>query len=176
LKAIQFCKKTIFLMAVAFLPAYVAVADDEDKQSSRQDIVMYALGLSGIDYKYGGNSPDTGLDCSGFVRHVFLHIAHKDLPRNAYAMSHVGEIIEMSDLEPGDLVFFNTLHRRFSHVGIYVGEDRFIHAPSSGAQIAISSMKERYWSHRFDGARRILAASSTPVSTSASNFRSPVSE
>lgn len=155
-----FSKNYLFLIAGLVLSAFTAIADEEAIQTSRQDIVMYALGLSGIDYKYGGNSPDTGLDCSGFVRHVFQHIAGKKLPRNAYAMSRIGEVIDTNELEPGDLVFFNTLHKKFSHVGIYLGEDRFIHAPSSGAQIAISDMKEKYWSRRFNGARRIMASTS----------------
>ncbi|HSN40919.1 MAG TPA: C40 family peptidase [Burkholderiales bacterium] len=108
-----------------------------------------------MDYKYGGDSPETGFDCSGFVHYVFNQAAGLVLPRNAHDISRVGEKITRDELEPGDLVFFNTLRRPFSHVGIYLGGHRFIHAPSRGGQVEIVNMTSRYWQKRYNGARRI---------------------
>lgn len=108
-----------------------------------------------MPYKYGGNSPDTGFDCSGFVDHVFRHTLGIKLPRSSYEISQVGQAISKSSLHTGDLVFFNTLHRKFSHVGIYLGGERFIHAPSSGGGVRTENMREDYWKTRYEGARRI---------------------
>jgi cell wall-associated NlpC family hydrolase len=119
------------------------------------DLVLFAMGFFGADYKYGGTTPEGGFDCSGFVRHVFKEAAGLLLPRSSYEISHAGARVEANALEPGDLVFFNTLRRTFSHVGIYVGEGRFIHSPSAGKTVAISSMHETYWRNKFDGARRV---------------------
>jgi len=121
-----------------------------------QDLIMYAMGFLGINYKYGGNTPETGFDCSGFVRHIFSQTIGVTLPRNAKAMSDNGVNISKHDLKAGDLVFFNTLKREYSHVGIYLGDDRFIHSPSSGGGIEIANMSARYWANRYDGGRRIL--------------------
>jgi cell wall-associated NlpC family hydrolase len=120
-----------------------------------QDIMLQALGLIGVTYRYGGNSPETGLDCSGFIRYVFKHALNIALPHNAFAISRLGEEIEKEELKPGDLVFFNTLGRKFSHVGIYLGDDRFVHAPSSGGKIQIVRMTDAYWAKRYNGARRV---------------------
>lgn len=120
------------------------------------DMLDYALNLIGVNYKYGGSQPTTGFDCSGYVRHVFSQMAGLSLPHNALAMSRLGRKISPDELKPGDLVFFNTLKRSFSHVGIYVGNNRFIHAPSSGGGVEIVSMQDKYWVQRFNGARRLL--------------------
>jgi len=121
-----------------------------------QNILLYALSLNGARYKFGGLSEDTGFDCSGFVSHVFEEAAGLVLPHNAWAISHAGEQITRTELKPGDLVFFNTLRRAFSHVGIYLGDNRFIHASSAtSGDVMISNLTEKYWSKRFDGARRL---------------------
>lgn len=120
------------------------------------DMLGYARNLIGINYKYGGSQPSTGFDCSGYVSHVFRQMAGLSLPHNALAMSRLGKKISPDELKPGDLVFFNTLKRSFSHVGIYVGNDRFIHAPSSGGGVEVVSMQDKYWVQRFNGARRLL--------------------
>jgi len=125
-------------------------------QSTVQEIMMNALSLTGIKYHYGGTSPETGFDCSGFVRYVFGEAASIALPHNARAISQVGKMISTEELQPGDLVFFNTMKSAFSHVGIYMGNNRFIHAPSSGGGVHIVDMDSAYWAKRFDGARRIL--------------------
>jgi cell wall-associated NlpC family hydrolase len=114
-----------------------------------------ALDLLGIRYKRGGSSPETGFDCSGFVRHVFSESLGLALPHNAAAISQAGERVEKKELQPGDLVFFNTMRRAFSHVGIYLGDNQFVHAPRSGARVRIEDMGDRYWSRRYNGARRI---------------------
>lgn len=119
------------------------------------DLAMYAMGLVDTPYKYGGNSPDDGLDCSGFVVHVFGKVTNKRLPRTSAQISRVGLKVDKRDLRPGDLVFFNTLNAPNSHVGIYVGEGRFVHAPGSGKAIALAVMDQKYWRTRYEGARRI---------------------
>ncbi|HEY8354744.1 MAG TPA: C40 family peptidase [Methylophilaceae bacterium] len=123
---------------------------------SLREILINALSLEGVRYRYGGSSPETGFDCSGFVRYVFKEAANISLPHNARAISRIGEIISRHQLQPGDLVFFNTMRSAFSHVGIYIGNNRFIHAPSSGGGVEVVDMNEDYWTRRFDGARRIL--------------------
>ena len=120
------------------------------------DLAIYAMSLAETPYRYGGDSPEIGFDCSGFVRHVFLKSLGLQLPRTSLEISRVGEPLQEDQLHPGDLVFFNTQQQSFSHVGIYVGEDRFVHAPKSGKAIALVNMRESYWRSRYDGARRII--------------------
>lgn len=119
------------------------------------DLTMKAMDFMGIRYKRGGSTPENGLDCSGFVRLVFKDALGANLPRTAAEISRVGENIDQKDLQPGDLVFYNTLRRGFSHVGIYLGDNKFIHSPSAGGQVRIESMDIAYWKNRFNGARRI---------------------
>lgn len=119
------------------------------------DMLMYAISLSGIPYRYGGKNPREGFDCSGFVSHVFKTALNFSLPTNALAMSRIGQAIASSELSPGDLVFFNTMSNPYSHVGIYIGDERFIHSPRSGGKIEIVHMQQKYWASRFDGARRL---------------------
>ena len=139
---------------------------DKSWSSSAQEVLMNALSLTGVRYKFGGNSPETGFDCSGFVRYVFQQAMNLTLPHGARAISQLGESVAIGDLKPGDLVFFNTLRSTFSHVGIYLGNNRFIHAPSSGGGIHVVDMKESYWAKRFNGARRIDTANITAVKAS----------
>jgi len=124
-------------------------------QSKAQEILINAMSLTGIKYKYGGNDPDTGFDCSGFVRYVFSHAANLTLPPTARAISQIGKTVKKDELQPGDLVFFNTLKSAFSHVGIYIGNNKFIHAPSSGSTVRIENMQTNYWAKRFNGAQRL---------------------
>jgi len=119
------------------------------------DLAVYAISLEGIPYKYGGNTPETGFDCSGFVVHVFKQTLGKSLPRTTYDMSRVGVEKDSDELMPGDLVFFNTMSQDNSHVGIYLGEGRFIHSPSTGKSISIANINATYWQKRYNGARRI---------------------
>jgi cell wall-associated NlpC family hydrolase len=119
------------------------------------DLAIRAMAMVGIRYQYGGNTPEHGLDCSGLVRYVFKQAWDADLPRTSVEMSRVGEKVDSKDLQPGDLVFYNTLRRGFSHVGIYLGDNKFVHSPSAGSSIRIESMDLSYWKKRFNGARRI---------------------
>lgn len=119
------------------------------------DLTLQALSLLGIRYEYGGSTPESGMDCSGLVRHVFKEAWGASLPRTSEEISFTGKPVDNTDLQPGDLVFFNTLKRAFSHVGIYLGDKKFIHAPSPGGRVRIESMNVSYWRKRFDGARRI---------------------
>lgn len=125
------------------------------------NLAIEAMSLVGIHYRRGGNSPEHGLDCSGLVRYVFKQSNNIDLPRTSVEMSRVGEQIDKKDLQPGDLVFFNTLRRTFSHVGIYLGDNKFIHAPTPGSAVRIESMDLSYWKARFNGARRVLESDSS---------------
>jgi cell wall-associated NlpC family hydrolase len=119
------------------------------------ELVVNAMGFLGVPYKRGGNTAETGFDCSGFVRAVYEQSVGLLLPRKAEQQAAATQRIDKTELQPGDLVFFNTLQRAFSHVGIYVGEGKFIHSPKPGAQVRVENMGINYWSSRFDGARRV---------------------
>jgi cell wall-associated NlpC family hydrolase len=121
------------------------------------EIVIQAMGLLGVPYIRGGTSEEKGFDCSGFVRHMYDKSVGLVLPRRAEEQAKVTEEIKRSELKPGDLVFFNTLKRTFSHVGIYVGDGKFIHAPRPGKAVRVDDMREAYWQNRFNGARRVQA-------------------
>lgn len=121
------------------------------------ELVMQAMGLLGVPYRSGGTSEEKGFDCSGFVRYMYEKSVGLVLPRRAEEQAKVTEEISRSELKPGDLVFFNTLKRTFSHVGIYVGDGKFIHAPRPGKAVRVDDMREAYWQQRFNGARRVQA-------------------
>lgn len=133
-----------------------------------EDLVTRAMGLLGVPYKWGGNSESRGLDCSGLVRNVYEKTFGLVLPRRAEEQAAATETIERTELQPGDLVFFNTMRRAFSHVGIYIGDGKFIHAPRKGKRVKIDDMRSAYWQKRFNGARRVQAedgaAPTAPVS------------
>jgi cell wall-associated NlpC family hydrolase len=120
-----------------------------------QDVVVNALGLIGVAYKYGGNTAEQGLDCSCFVKLVFQQTMGLVLPRTAAEMSRMGADVNRDDLQPGDLVFYNTMRRANSHVGIYIGDNQFVHSPSAGGKVRVENMTNSYWQKRFDGAKRI---------------------
>lgn len=127
------------------------------------DLVVNALSFLGVKYRYGGDSARSGFDCSGFVRYVYEETLGTVLPHNAAQQARQGEKITENQLKPGDLVFFNTLRRAFSHVGIYIGNGQFIHAPRSGQTIRVENLDSPYWAKRFDGARRIMTGQQTEV-------------
>ena len=164
--------KTARLLKVLFVLSLIAgnsVANDEpvvdapnktltalkDLRDKTSDLTINAMSMLGIKYKRGGNSAENGLDCSGFVRLVFKNSTATELPRTAKEISNKGDKVEPNDLQPGDLVFYNTLKKSFSHVGIYLGDNKFIHSPSAGGRVRIESMNVSYWKKRFNGARRI---------------------
>lgn len=175
-------RMTTYIAAIAFIfTSGTAVAEETVTQDSTsfsfsesagwkdaaQEVLMSALSLTGVKYKFGGNSPETGFDCSGFVRYVFAQAANLTLPHGARAISQLGQNVSVEQLQPGDLVFFNTLKTAFSHVGIYIGDGRFIHAPSSGGGIHVVSMTDSYWAKRFNGARRLPVSEQPPAVSSA---------
>ncbi|CAJ0885650.1 C40 family peptidase [Ralstonia mannitolilytica] len=137
--------------------------------SKTGDVVMNALGMIGLRYRFGGNTPESGLDCSGFVRYVFNDTFGFLLPRRAVEISRVGTSVDMAELRPGDLVFFNTMRHTFSHVGIYIGDNKFVHAPSTGSKIRVDDMTASYWVTRYNGARRIDGNASS-IKDGADNF------
>ena len=151
-------QKFIPLLILIFLGACQSTRPNNSSYpsgSSMNELTEYALSLTGTPYKYGGTTPDSGFDCSGFVGHVFKHTMGKTLPRSSHEISRVGIAQKSGTLRPGDLVFYNTLNRTFSHVGLYLGDGQFIHSPSSGKVVAIVNMSEPYWQKRYNGARRI---------------------
>jgi len=133
------------------------------------DMLTQAMGLLGVPYRRGGSSEETGFDCSGFVRHMYEKSFGRLLPRRANEQAKATETIDREELKPGDLVFFNTMKRAFSHVGIYVGDGKFIHAPRAGKSIRVDDMRSAYWQKRFNGARRVQPDSGTDASAPSSH-------
>ena len=128
-------------------------------RDAASDMVITAMNFLGVPYKRGGNNQDDGFDCSGFTRHIFEMSLGLVLPRRADEQASAPGLLQIArdDLKPGDLVFFNTLKRTFSHVGIYIGEGKFIHSPRTGGAVRVEDMRFVYWNTRFTGARRVDA-------------------
>jgi cell wall-associated NlpC family hydrolase len=129
------------------------------------ELVLSAMNFLGVPYKRGGQSSESGFDCSGFTRHVFENSVGLILPRRASEQANSPDLVSVkqAELKPGDLVFFNTMRRAFSHVGIYVGNGKFIHAPKPGGEVRVEDLGASYWAKRFDGARRVPVDASAPV-------------
>jgi hypothetical protein len=159
-----------------------------DHSIGREEISIQAMSLVGIPYRWGGNTPDSGFDCSGLVRYVVARAADVNLPRTTADISRRGESIEPDEIAPGDLIFFNTTGRPHSHVGIYVGKLRFVNAPSTGGTVRLDYLTNAYWAKRFDGIRRVapplerpspfdapteLAGSKAPVQSEAPAVQQP---
>lgn len=149
------------------LPAELVLAEPafvRDMRDRASDLVISAMNFIGVRYRRGGNSADEGFDCSGFTRHIFQQTVGLVLPRRADEQASASGVqkIGREELRPGDLVFFNTLRRTFSHVGIYVGEGKFIHSPRVGGEVRVEDMRQSYWDHRFTGARRVAALATNP--------------
>ena len=120
----------------------------------RKLLADFAVTLRDIRYRRGGREPSTGFDCSGFVRYVYQHTLGKELPGDSASQFLAGAKVDRDDMKTGDLVFFRIRGKRVSHVGIYLGEGRFIHSPSSGKRVSVSELSESYWAKRFVGAKR----------------------
>jgi cell wall-associated NlpC family hydrolase len=169
----SFCASRIALAALVSVP-YLAhadgvtarsIADTARERAERAaqrvwhdatDLGQFALGLIGVRYRYGGDTPTGGLDCSGLIRYVFQQVTGVTLPRTARELSQVGASVSLDDLQVGDLVFFNTRNYAFSHVGLYLGDNRFIHAPRRGRDVEITTLSRDYWQRHFNGARRLV--------------------
>ena len=164
----------IICLSIGFAHAAPVVAEEDDLEnfinqslvlsqinhisktvgSQASDLVVNAMGFLGVPYKRGGSTTN-GFDCSGFVRAMYENTLGLVLPHNAKAQAAATQTIDKAELQPGDLVFFNTLRKTFSHVGIYVGEGRFIHSPRAGGEVRIENLSDSYWRNRFNGARRV---------------------
>ena len=128
-----------------------------DGEHQTQEMVLFALGLLDTGYRFGGRNPDAGLDCSGMVAYIVENISTRRLPHNAAQIADRTRPIDVSELRPGDLVFFNTMKRRHSHMGIYIGDGRFVPAPNSRGRVRVERLDNRYFAQRIDGARTLLA-------------------
>mgnify|MGYP003390981338 CR=1 FL=1 len=143
-------------------PEFSALAEDETAlpgtlKATANDVLFQAIGLVGTPYRYGGDSPETGFDCSGLINFVFLHSAGLKLPRTTRELIEIdAPVVARERLYPGDLVYFNTLGGRVSHIGIYVGERRFVHAPSSGGTVRMDNLDTDYWRKHYVEAKRVL--------------------
>jgi cell wall-associated NlpC family hydrolase len=149
------------------LPAQVAGETQQlvsRVRDTASDLVLSAMNFLGVPYRRGGSQPEQGFDCSGFTRHIFERSVGLMLPRRADQQANEAGLLDVKkdELKPGDLVFFNTMRRAFSHVGIYVGEGKFIHSPRSGGQVRVEDMREAYWAKRFNGARRADVEATAP--------------
>ncbi|MFM6985610.1 MAG: C40 family peptidase [Hydrogenophaga sp.] len=139
----------------------------EEVSDRASQLVVNAMGFLGVPYKFGGDDSEAGgLDCSGFVRAVYEQSFGQVLPRRASEQAASTQTIDRKELKPGDLVFFNTMKRAFSHVGIYVGDGQFIHAPRAGSNIRVEDMRKAYWQQRFNGARRVVSAAASEPGSS----------
>lgn len=123
-----------------------------------QEMVIFALGLLDTGYRFGGRNPEAGLDCSGMVSYIVEQISGRRLPHNAAQIAQLTRPIPIPALQAGDLVFFNTRNQRHSHMGIYLGDGRFVHAPSSRGRVRVELLDNPYFRTRIDGARRLVAA------------------
>ena len=157
------------LAAVACIPQS-AIATPRDPGSAgtaasvsgdAMDAAVYALGLVGVAYRDGGDSPERGFDCSGLTRHVLARMGVADLPRTAREQGAIGRPVPRSVLRTGDLVFFDTQGSAYSHVGIYVGDGRFVHAPGRGKSVTLATLDSPYWQRHYNGARRYSADEAT---------------
>jgi cell wall-associated NlpC family hydrolase len=158
------CRRPLLVLSAAFLlsacsslpppapPHYITLADP----NQAQEVVMAALGLVDTGYRFGGKNPEAGLDCSGMVSYVYAKAAGLELPHNAARMADQTRPVSRERLRPGDLLFFNTENRPYSHVGLYIGDNRFIHAPSSRGKVHISSLETGWFASRFETARTLL--------------------
>ncbi|KWA13818.1 C40 family peptidase [Burkholderia territorii] len=134
-----------------------------DHSVGQEEISIQAMSLVGVPYRWGGNTPTSGFDCSGLVRYVLGRAADVNLPRTTADMSSRGVSIDPEQIAPGDLIFFNTTGRPHSHVGIYVGKLRFVNAPSTGGTVRLDYLTNPYWAKRFDGIRRVAPPRGTPA-------------
>jgi hypothetical protein len=139
-----------------------SVGGDHGFSSATSVLINNAMDLLGAHYRSGGTSSDVGFDCSGFVRNIFQQSVGMVLPRSARDQAAVSRKVDRTELQPGDLVFFNTMRRAFSHVGIYIGNGKFIHAARTGKGVRVDSMSLPYWNSRFNGGGRVALGSVTP--------------
>lgn len=151
----QTCAAAVALLSALGCAAVHAPSGADRGTVVGADVALRALSHVGVPYRYGGDDPRLGFDCSGLVRYVFRDALGLELPRRSEEIGRAGRAVEGARLQPGDLVFFDTLGRAFSHVGIYVGDGRFVHAPARRGQVRVDGLDDPYWAARFNGARRL---------------------
>ena len=156
--ALSACCIAILLTACGSAPMREPDASPQAAQQTEapdpgSEVAMYAIGLIDTGYLFGGKNPQAGLDCSGMVTYIYHHAAGLKLFGSAAELARKGRQIDKADLRAGDLVFFNTEHRHFSHVGIYIGDGRFVHAPATNGRVHISRLDNPYFAPRFEMAR-----------------------
>lgn len=150
------------LLAVAVLvgcagtPQTPSVASRTAVDAPHNELLFHAVSLIGTPYRWGGSSPETGFDCSGLINYVFQEAAGLSLPRTTRGLSELPQTTPSNGLRPGDLVLFATSGKRVDHAGIYVGDGRFVHAPSTGGRVRIDDLQASYWQRSFNSARRVL--------------------
>jgi cell wall-associated NlpC family hydrolase len=171
-RAIQRALHAGAVVCLAAAPAARAA----DATESRAEMVVQALALLGVPYRWGGTDPTHGLDCSGLVRHVYKTVTSLELPRRSEQMSRVGHKVAREDLRAGDLLFFNTLGHPYSHVALYLGDGRFVHAPGRKSQVRVDVLDQRYWRNRFNGARRIELSRAEVAAIAEPENRAPASQ
>ena len=155
MRASAVCARLGALLSAALLSATPGLPRAQPASGGAAELVLGAIGLIGTPYRHGGERPDSGFDCSGLVRYVARDALGVELPRQAEAISRVGVEVGPRQLRPGDLVFFNTLGRPYSHVGLYVGDGQFVHAPARRGRVRLERLTLPYWAARYDGARRL---------------------
>ena len=146
--------------ARASLPAKPISLAKIQAEGAAREVVMFALGLLDVGYQFGGGNPEAGLDCSGMVRFIYKEAVGVSLPHNAAALAKISQPVPLERLQAGDLVFFNTRGFSYSHVGIYLGDNKFVHAPSSSGTIRVESLATPYFAKRYEGGRTLLAMNS----------------
>ena len=145
-------------------PGKIATASLAAANKQSSTVLSRAVNVLGTPYRWGGSSPSKGFDCSGLVKYAFNDVAAVDLPRTSSEMaSGHGQKVERKDLKPGDLLFFNIKSRKVNHVAIYLGNDRFIHAPRRGKSVTIDTLKKPYWQSHYVVAKRVLPKEKTSL-------------
>jgi cell wall-associated NlpC family hydrolase len=147
------CCAALLLTACSSTPVIERAPERSQISERGHEVALFALGLIDTGYRFGGKNPEAGLDCSGMVSYIFGKAANIKVSGNAADIARAGRPVERNSLRPGDLVFFNTRNAAFSHVGVYIGDDRFVHAPSTNGKVRIDQMADRYYARRFDAAR-----------------------
>ena len=148
------CCLALLLAACGSTPPLAERATQHSPVSERgHEVALFALGLIDTGYRFGGKNPEAGLDCSGMVSYIFGKAASLKVGGSAADIARKGRAIERNNLRPGDLVFFNTRNAAFSHVGVYIGDDRFVHAPATNGKVRIDQLDNRYYAQRFEAAR-----------------------
>ena len=152
--ALLACGLALLLAACGSTPPLAERATQRSPISGRgHEVALFALGLIDTGYRFGGKNPEAGLDCSGMVSYIFGKAASLKVGGSAADIARAGRPVERGSLRPGDLVFFNTRNAAFSHVGVYIGDDRFVHAPSTNGKVRIDQLDNRYYAQRFEAAR-----------------------